>query len=742
MPFNEVSIRRRIFLGSKPLLRGKQACASLYASSSPANWSLAAASLVLCLLLISCDGENRYSLLSEGACGTVNTPCVFVFGETDQRITIQHHTDNIGFDGETRFISLELRQAGNLLIAEPSGNYTTVMSQRRQDNKPIRVAIAQERDRDTLINQYLRSDTYKLEVQGEMGDYHLIIKFLQDLDKDGLIDVRDSGDYKGTPCRMIPVDCDKDGLIDQEDTGTNVRSGIPCRVLPDCDGDGLRDREDIGINISSATPCRLLPDCDGDGIDDAQDNQEFNGTPCRIIPNDCDNDGLTDIQDNKSFDGTPCKVLVDCDGDGIDDPQDVRDFNGMPCKILADCDEDGIDDGQDLGEHQGILCKVLVDCDGDNQEDSQDVDRDGDGLIELATAEELNNVRWTLNGTGYRDSAEEDIDSIGCPATGCRGYELVADIRLAEDYDTDFGWEPLGNFNAPFTTLFEGNNRTISHLFINRPEKNQVGLFGYVASTVQLRNIHLKEVNISGRGYVGSLVGYTQGATITGSSAMGNVTGADNAVGGLVGSGEEAKIIASYATGVVFGEGDNVGGLVGFGQSARIKASYATGEVTGMGDHTGGLVGDGYGSTIIASYATGRVLGINDVGGLVGDGYGSTITASYATGEISGSNNLGGLVGIAGLITINSQEFSTNITVSYWDSDTSGIPSFPADSSSKSYGVPQTTMALRTSLTASGIYAEWTQQCPNDKDVWDFGTSSQYPAIRCTPGGSAIQRQL
>ena len=95
-------------------------------------------------------------------------------------------------------------------------------------------------------------------------------------------------------------------------------------------------------------------------------------------------------------------------------------------------------------------------------------DSDGDGLIDIDTLEELNNIRYNLEGTSYKVSADGSGNSEGCPATGCFGYELTRnlDFASAASYDADAinsdwrpdnadpdmatnaGWEPIGSCNA------------------------------------------------------------------------------------------------------------------------------------------------------------------------------------------------------------------------------------------------------------------------------------------------------
>ena len=55
------------------------------------------------------------------------------------------------------------------------------------------------------------------------------------------------------------------------------------------------------------------------------------------------------------------------------------------------------------------------------------VDADGDGLIEIATLQQLHNIRFGLDGAGYRASAGAIAASLGCPAGAC--LRLRADGR-------------------------------------------------------------------------------------------------------------------------------------------------------------------------------------------------------------------------------------------------------------------------------------------------------------------------
>ena len=364
-------------------------------------------------------------------------------------------------------------------------------------------------------------------------------------------------------------------------------------------------------------------------------------------------------------------------------------------------------------------------------------DTDDDGLIEIATLAQLNALRHDLDGdgtpttTGAADyaTAFPDAARVVCGVTsgGCAGYELTADLDFDTDgdgqvdaddtyWDSGAGWQPIGTESDQFRTTFEGNGRAIRHLFIQRSSSDNVGLFGYTGLSSVIRHARLHDVAVQGNYGVGGLAGTNQGS-VTESSATGRVEG-EGRIGGLVGINFH-EIHASYATVRVVG-GQDAGGLVGQ-VSGDIAVSYATGRVSGTSG-VGGLAGrmtDTVQGTIQASYATGSVSGNNHVGGLVGSSAGGTIQASYATGRVASNGSaVGGLVGE----NLN----NPTITASYWDTHTAGR-------TSSAGGAGQTTTALQTPTGYSGLYAAWNVDLDGhgtNDDPWDFGTSSQYPALK------------
>ena len=380
--------------------------------------------------------------------------------------------------------------------------------------------------------------------------------------------------------------------------------------------------------------------------------------------------------------------------------------------------DDALPDGVALVEPSTVTILIVDDEEGSRY------DLDGNRLMEVRTVEQLNVIRYDLDGDGEIDhlpSADPNIegsqaaayvDAFGygeCPSDDLtyRGYELAADLtfagsRWALDATADGiadavakGWEPIGDSNNLYTKTFSGNNHTITGLCINRPDTAYIGLFGHVGNSAIIRNVFLEDVCVRGPQRTGSLVGRNRG-TIIASYAIGSVTGSEQ-VGGLVGV-NSGSITSSYATGLVIGS-EQVGGLVGYIFSGTITSSYAASDVSGN-EQVGGLVGENFSSgKITSSYAASDVSGNEQVGGLVG-GNNATITASYYSSTA---------VVLQGGSAVEPDRYARSLVQ---------LLSVPTEDS-------------------PGIFENWAVDAENKytytfddyRIVWDFGTDTQYPVL-------------
>ena len=328
-------------------------------------------------------------------------------------------------------------------------------------------------------------------------------------------------------------------------------------------------------------------------------------------------------------------------------------------------------------DYPALVYHIIVDYDADN-----------DRYIDIANLAQLNAIRRDLNGNGdsthadYASAFPRRISGMGCPSTGCAGYELTASL----DFDTNgdgsvtvtgdaywnsgYGWRPI----SAYTSNFKGNGHTINNLFISRSADANVGLFGR-ANGARIETLGITNANVRGNNDTGILIG--------------------NMSGGAV--------VACYATGKLQG-GDQTGGLVG---NIRNSASINT------------------------AYSTAYVIGSNYVGGLVGFGFRSSITNSYSTGRVDPATNSGGFLGASG-----AQNTQSN---NYWDTSTSGrsggigwVATTGALPGSSGGVTGKTTRQLQSVTTYTGIYASWNNNLDGvtgNDDPWDLGNGMQYPML-------------
>lgn len=260
------------------------------------------------------------------------------------------------------------------------------------------------------------------------------------------------------------------------------------------------------------------------------------------------------------------------------------------------------------------------------------------GPIEITDWNDLDDIRNNLSET-YVLANDLDKDTAG--------YAGIGD-----------DWTPVGTTTTGFDGEFDGNGNTISDLTIDTTV-SEVGLFGKIDSNGIVKNIVLKQVDVTGGGsfgrHIGGVFGYSNG-TVETSFVTGSVSSP-----------------SSQATARVGG----VGGRVGTDGSVTECGADVTVEATNSGGEIGGLLGQVWqGGVVEDSYATGDVTGDNDVGGLVGivspsdRGDKDEVRRCYATGDVTGSTSstTGGLVGKNGRGTTGLVEKS------YWDKGTTNRP--------------------------------------------------------------------
>ena len=232
--------------------------------------------------------------------------------------------------------------------------------------------------------------------------------------------------------------------------------------------------------------------------------------------------------------------------------------------------------------------------------------------------------------------AQKVNDTLSTNANDYRSkyFKLVSDIDL-----NCKSWTPIGGLktNYVFDGHFDGNNKSITNMNINYPDKQYVGFFGIIGYNSSIENLNLKG-DISGGDFVGGIVGTSNSKSIINSSFTGNITGNDN-VGGLIGF--------EISNGIILIENCSFNGTI----KGNIK--------------TGGIIGRSVRNTL--ENCSVNLTSLNakvEVGGITGYSSGDTIKNCFSLGDIGGENMVGGVTGWA--------EFSTNIEDSNFNGSLSG----------------------------------------------------------------------
>lgn len=199
-------------------------------------------------------------------------------------------------------------------------------------------------------------------------------------------------------------------------------------------------------------------------------------------------------------------------------------------------------------------------------------------------------------------------------------------------------WVPIGNSNEKYQGTFDGNNKTITNLYINASQY-YMGLFGCTYEGT-IKNLTFEYANVTEtNNYAGVLVGKAYGGSnlqnikISNTCQIkgGNYTG--GIAGYLVGN---AYNCVNYATvqGIQY-----IGGLCGYysrsrtGNSMTACANY--GNVTASSSGVGGLVGYFDSGTIQDCANYGGVKGTDYIAGMAGSVNKGKIQNVFSYGNIS-----------------------------------------------------------------------------------------------------------
>ncbi len=208
----------------------------------------------------------------------------------------------------------------------------------------------------------------------------------------------------------------------------------------------------------------------------------------------------------------------------------------------------------------------------------------------------------------------------------------------------NISFNPIGNYNHPFTGNFNGNFFTIDNFSIDSSEA-YIGFFGATQNAV-ISNVTLINAEISGSSYVGILIGNSSSSQVDHCCTSGVSYGLTS-VGGLIGHISNSDIEHCSTSGTVIGDysmgndqdrnnyqGFNIGGFAGYIiNNSSLSYCYSSSSVSG-GSMISGFAGKIIDSSINDCYSTGNVSGYTCLGGFVANSYNSSFANCYSTGEV------------------------------------------------------------------------------------------------------------
>ena len=259
-------------------------------------------------------------------------------------------------------------------------------------------------------------------------------------------------------------------------------------------------------------------------------------------------------------------------------------------------------------------------------------DGSADKPYKISTAEELKWFRDEVN-RGRNNICAKIADNVEVidMSTVCHAADKSQNLE-------EVSWEPIGNTTNRYMGTFDGNNKTITNLYINANQEYS-GLFGYTFIST-IKNLTFVNANVTNtNSFTGILVGYGYGGTYQNimTSTSCEVNGGDG-TGGIAGKlAGNAYNCVNYAT--VQGK-ELVGGLFSsYDSSTSITACANYGKVTASSQWVGGLVGY-FGSGTIQDCANyGDVKGTERVAGMAGYVYEGKIQNVFSYGNVSATNS-------------------------------------------------------------------------------------------------------
>ena len=182
-------------------------------------------------------------------------------------------------------------------------------------------------------------------------------------------------------------------------------------------------------------------------------------------------------------------------------------------------------------------------------------------------------------------------------------------------------WTPIGNESNAYSGKFDGQEYTLSGLYLVETEESHLGLFGYIGNDGSVSNVNVSNVHLEGYKYVGAICGYLSQGTIKNCNASGGMIYSwTHYAGGICGYVRSGTISNCSNSCFLDVEYQSVGGICGYNKGTidncrnsaniNIDEPYYVGGVCGYNE---GTIKNSFNNSdrIASSKYVGGVCGLN-----------------------------------------------------------------------------------------------------------------------------------
>ena len=249
------------------------------------------------------------------------------------------------------------------------------------------------------------------------------------------------------------------------------------------------------------------------------------------------------------------------------------------------------------------------------------ITQDSDGVYQINTKDDLKEFASIVNG------GETSANAILTADIVFNSDEMIEAIkqkgRAVLERTTAETWTPIGNESNQYKGIFNGNEKTISGLYLNDINQHDIGLFGYIGSGGYIENVGVKSSCFSGGCFVGGLIGWCDG---------------------------DISIENCYSENCIVNGLFNIGCVIGCCyEGINITNCYSLDSSISGINYVGGLIGECYGVNISINDCHSLNCAINGniyIGSLIGKDFGSLINdCSSMNCELNGNRFVKDLIG-------------------------------------------------------------------------------------------------